>query len=299
MIIIKLKWWLGNQMFQYAYIKALSCRTGDNFKLDLSFLQRMWKWYIKKDFKNMDLINYELYMFDNEENFSLRQDLPFSEKFHNKYIDFLVRKIYSYLPFTKIYQEKWLQFQESFLKIRQWYIDGYFQSEKYFQDFKNEIRKDFIFTPPLSSKNQEITEHIKSLNSISVHVRRWDYMSEKNKSLYGTCDLDYYKRAIRIIQEKINSPVFFFFSDDIEWVKENLQVENNSYYIDWNTGEQSYEDMRLMSLCKHNIIANSSFSWWGAWLNNNKEKLVIAPEKWFNSDTINYKDIVPETWIKI
>ena len=177
------------------------------------------------------------------------------------------------------------------------YYIGYWQSEKFFKDISDEIRKDFSFPKFTSEKNLEILKLIKSYNSVSIHIRRGDYL--QNRGFNGLAPLEYYQKAIEYIKNKIENPHFFIFSNDIEWCRKNLSIEN-SYYIDWNRGEESYRDMQLMSLCKHNIIPNSTFSWWGAWLNKNPNKIVIAPEKWFNDCVnIDYSNIVPETWIKI
>jgi hypothetical protein len=124
-------------------------------------------------------------------------------------------------------------------------------------------------------------------------------VANKNANAHhGTCTLDYYHEAIKIMKEKIKNPYFFIFSDDIPWVKENLKIDGDAFFI---TGKKikDHEEMFLMSRCKHNIIANSSFSWWGAWLNNNPEKIVIAPKRWFNNEKINTSDLVPDNWLRI
>jgi hypothetical protein len=117
---------------------------------------------------------------------------------------------------------------------------------------------------------------------------------------WGGCNLDYYNKAIKIIINKVENPIFFIFSDDINWCKENIKIKDHEIiYVDWNVGDNSYIDMQLMSTCKHNIMANSSFSWWSAWLNKNKDKIVISPYKWFNSDDMDCSDLIPESWIRI
>ena len=134
-------------------------------------------------------------------------------------------------------------------------------------------------------------------NSISIHIRRGDYLHPKFNHLYGNiCTIEYYKEAITILQQKYANLHFYIFSDDISWVKENLPIVPSTY-IDWNKKEDSWQDMYLMSQCKHNIIANSSFSWWGAWLNNNPNKTVICPSRFMNLN--QQSDIVPEDWIQI
>ena len=151
----------------------------------------------------------------------------------------------------------------------------------------------------LSEKNKNILEEIKKRNSISIHIRRGDYVNDINakKILGDNCNLLYYQKAIEYIYSVITSPFFYIFSDEPEWVKNNFSFLENSLIIDWNKGKDSWQDMMLMSHCKHNIIANSSFSWWGAWLNNNNNKIVIAPKKWFNTFEAPY--IVPNEWIRI
>jgi hypothetical protein len=142
-----------------------------------------------------------------------------------------------------------------------------------------------VVTLAPSKQNQNTLRQIIGTNSVSLHIRRGDYVSSAiNQRIYGTCDLDYYERAIKIISTKVSDPIFYIFSDDIDWAKKHLQSEGQYIFVDWNNAETNYEDLRLMYHCKHNIIANSSFSWWGAWLNQNPHKLVIAPAKRFNND---------------
>ena len=179
------------------------------------------------------------------------------------------------------------------------YLAGYWQSEKYFLDVASEIRKDFTFKAPLTSKNAALAEQIAKVNSVSLHVRRGDYVSHpKTNANHGVCSLDYYRAAIRLISERVERPHFFVFSDDIAWVKDNLRMDFPCQYVEHNQGADSFNDMRLMSLCQHQIIANSSFSWWGAWLNKYPEKIVIAPKKWF-ANSNNVKDLFPQTWVTL
>ena len=159
---------------------------------------------------------------------------------------------------------------------------------KYFEGIENDIKKDFRFKNQLDNKNLEILNEIENSNSISIHIRRGDYMSPENYNMYGCIATPtYYKKAIKVIEEKVENPTFFVFSNDMDWVKKNIQINSRVFYIDINSGNGSYKDMQLMSNCKHNIIANSSFSWWGAWLNENKNKIVIAPKKWINREDVD------------
>ncbi len=180
------------------------------------------------------------------------------------------------------------------------YIEGFFQTEKYFKKYEKEIREAFSFKVKPDKFNQYLIEQMGESNSVSVHIRRGDYVQKKRfQQVYATCSLDYYKRGVEYIASKFENPKLFVLSDDIQWAKANWDLPYETIFVDNNSGDKSYEDLRLMSNCKHNIIANSSFSWWGAWLNNNPEKIVIAPKKWFNDGRINQDDVIPETWIRL
>lgn len=172
------------------------------------------------------------------------------------------------------------------------YLDGYWQNIKYFQDNVGKLRFKRL---PLKEKNANIASLIQKTNSIAVHVRRGDYCDSCRKDLFlKSCTPQYYEAAINVIKEKYQDPVFFVFSDDIPWVKLNLDIPN-AYYIDWNKKEDSYWDMYLMSLCTANIIANSTFSFWGAMLGGKKE-LVIKPKKWIGDEI---PDIFPTSWLSL
>jgi hypothetical protein len=277
-------------MFQYAYVKALSLRNKQDFKLDISW------------FEQYKLHAYGLELFNIEKRYASNRDIPLYEKFssNNKYIDYW--RLYVKWLLKRLnpvhHLEKQFNFDKKFLTISG-YIEGYFQSEEYFLDYEDEIRKEFTFRHPPSPENQKTINTIQITNSIGIHIRRGDYLKGNNINYHGVCSLEYYQQAIAYMRSKINNPQFFFFSDDIQWVKENLKTwNNNDIYIDWNIWDQSREDMRLMSLCKHNIIANSSFSRRGAWLNNNKEKIVVAPSKWFANKELDSSNIIPSNRIR-
>ncbi|MDP2842304.1 MAG: alpha-1,2-fucosyltransferase, partial [Acetobacterium sp.] len=177
------------------------------------------------------------------------------------------------------------------------YLDGYWQSEKYFSNIADIIRNEFAVTLPQTDKNMELAQQIISCESVSLHVRRGDYVTdEKTNTIHGTCDLDYYKRCIERLTHKIHHPCFFIFSDDPEWAEQNLKITHPATFVCHNGPEKNYEDLRLMSQCRHHIIANSSFSWWGAWLGQYPDKLVLSPQKWFNEKNFNTKDLTPSTW---
>lgn len=176
--------------------------------------------------------------------------------------------------------------------------DEYFQSEKYFKDIEKTIRKEFSLRRPFRAEAENWAKKNSSTQSVSVHIRRSDYLWEKHKNIHGILPIQYYLDAAKIIAEKIPNAVFYVFSDDIPWAKENLKLP---YPIEFVSSEKisGPEEMILMSVCKNNIIANSSFSWWGAWLNNQPNKIVITPKNWFIDKTKTPNDVIPNNWTRI
>lgn len=181
------------------------------------------------------------------------------------------------------------------------YIIGYFQNEKYFSESFDKVKESFQFAPLKGEKNVNIAERMKGTNSVAIHVRKGDGYATWPE-FQGTCPQSYYKNAIDIISEKVSNVVYYVFTDSPEWVIENFKWFDYTL-INWNPceGWGNHFDMQLMSLCKHNIIANSTYSWWGAWLNSNPDKVIIAPKVWFNlnSKMKHQPDIIPSSWLKI
>lgn len=177
------------------------------------------------------------------------------------------------------------------------FLGGTWQSEQFFQNVIDKVLSSFRFRDnDITEYNAEFASRIKKSNSVALHIRRGDYLSKKYiDGFYGICTTQYYQRAVNYIENNVTNPVYFIFSDDIEWAKDNLNFEQ-MFFVDKNQGVNSWQDMYLMSCCKHNIIANSTFSWWGAYLNSNPEKIVIAPQKWWNGID---DDVVPSSWIRI
>ena len=287
MIIVRVTGGLGNQMFQYAMYKSLE-KKGKLVKLDSkSFYET------KKEHNGYELER----IFDIKPNKPTKEDL---EKFDENNISTLFkikRKLFGDKKF--VYDTKEYVFNKDVYKLKNSYLNGYWQSIKYFEGIENDIKKDFRFKNQLDNKNLEILNEIENSNSISIHIRRGDYMSPENYNMYGCIATPtYYKKAIKVIEEKVENPTFFVFSNDMDWVKKNIQINSRVFYIDINSGNGSYKDMQLMSNCKHNIIANSSFSWWGAWLNENKNKIVIAPKKWINREDVDSdkRELFCEGW---
>ncbi len=288
MIVVQLLGGMGNQMFQYALGRNLSIKHNTELLLDNSYLG------------------------DNNFNHTSR---PFAlDKFHlkasitTKKFKFLKKRsllnrlgsIFEGQDRLKLVKEPFFYFDE---KIEgapdNSYLEGYWQSFKYFQGVEDQIRNDFRFTNLQTEKN-EIVKKINSSDSVAVHIRRGDYISNPVTSAYhGVCSMDYYNKAIGMIKKKFPNAVFFIFSDEPSWVKENFQLDSEFYIVNNVSDSSSYFDLFLMSSCNHAIIANSSFSWWGAWLNPYPEKMVIAPAKWFNDNSINASDLIPSKWLRV
>jgi hypothetical protein len=202
-----------------------------------------------------------------------------------------------------IYDERSAAYDIGFHNIKPpVYLSGYWQSEKYFIDIVSVIRSDFAFPIyGITPENMTIIDAVKSSMSVSIHVRRGDYVSSSAASeRHGICPPFYYQRGMEIMTERLKDVVFYVFSDDTEWAKKNIQHKTQPCYI-IETGQRSWVDMYIMSQCQHHIIANSSFSWWGAWLNPDPEKIVIAPKNWFKilPDGFTINDMLPAAWIKI
>ena len=297
-MIVKLKGGLGNQMFQYAMARAVAYRSNLPLKLDMEY------------FENGGLHQYRLGHFNIIEDFATEDDIKQFKPSRKQTIAFAIYKIkekfspwYDWRKKTVIKERSFL-FNPDILKIRgSVYLDGYWQSEKYFADISHIIRCEFTIKYEPNSANRQILKKIDDTNSVSLHVRRGDYATNpKTLQMHGVLSLDYYMNALDLISEKIKEPHIFIFSDDIFWVKKNLKSALPLYFVEHNGKGQDYEDLRLMSRCKHHIIANSSFSWWGAWLSENPHKIVIAPNQWFSEERMKKmgeNDIIPKNWIKI
>lgn len=297
MITVALSGGLGNQMFQYAAAKALSIRLGVGIKIDLSsFLanqERSWT----RDF--------ELSVF-NIQTENICKTISWRIKYAWKVMPFVRQYPWGQrlLLLNRIFRDKNThQYDFRFERLTNPFtLLGYFQTEKYFLYYRENILKEFAFKHSLNVQNEEMSKRILATNAVSVHIRRGDYiMNPHANQIFAECSANYYEQAIEFIKQRIDSPVFYFFSDDIEWVKQNFQGIESAVFVNFNQGKDSYNDMRLMSLCKHNIIANSSFSWWGAWLNQYSEKIVIAPKQWFKKVESNAMviDLLPEGWTRL
>jgi hypothetical protein len=249
MVIVKIVGGLGNQMFLYAYAKALA-EKGYNVKIDLS-------WFKTNAFHD----GYGLNKFHID---LLEAPTGIVETLTKKSMLNKFFNLTNCFGKQTVFKEKSHLFQKSFLfPPENCYIKGYFQSEKYFISLREDILSSFKLKCILSDYTKDISRKINdSKNSVSIHIRRGDYITNEQASqTHGICGLDYYQNALRKIKASIESPHFFVFSDDMEWVEKNIRGKNFTYIK--NPNSSSHEDLFLMSICNHNIIANSSFSWWG------------------------------------
>jgi hypothetical protein len=292
LIISRIIGGLGNQMFQYAAGRALALKRGQPIRLDVSGfadyglhqgfeLQRVFDCPIEiaTEADVRRILGWQFPSF-------IRRVVSRPYLAMIRRDGFVVQPYFHYWPEIKNVPQAC-------------YLFGYWQSEKYFLDATSIIRADFNFKSPLVNRNAELAEQIGQVNAVSLHVRRGDYANNpRTNAMYGLCSRDYYRAAIRYVSDRVDRPYMFIFSDDIDWVKDNLQVDIPCQYVDHNHGSKSYNDMHLMSLCRHHIIANSSFSWWGAWLSCYAKKIVVAPEKWF-AKGISVKDLFPQSWVTL
>lgn len=291
MIIVHITGGVGNQMFQYALGYSLSQTLSYKLKLDIS----------EFDDYDLHLRNYELGLFDIEVDVATMYEVQRLKEKKKNILAAIFRKLkINIIPIaTGYYQEPHYHFDENIFNIQgDTYIQGYWQSEKYFKEYRDDVLKQFTLKKEIHTKTKEYLQKINKTEAISLHVRRGDYVSSEHSSkIHGTCSLDYYKNAIIHIEKSTKNPHFFIFSDDLDWAKANLTFIDNKTFVELDKNIPDQEEMYLMSKCQHNIIANSSFSWWGAWLNQNADKIVIAPKQWFLDSSMNIKDLIPDDWV--
>lgn len=289
MIVMRLKGGLGNQMFQYALGRRLSLEHQTDLALETS------------SFKTDHLREYRLNTFQINGNAS--DSLLFfpttgPKRRINYFLQF-VRKIIGN-PY-QIFKEKNFDFDPEVLKSSSnAFFDGFWQSEKYFLPIRQTLLSDFTPIIPLSGELAHIAQNIQACNAVSIHVRRGDYVSDPTTTAYhGVCSKDWYENAAQYMKDYVPNLEFYVFSDDYEWAKNNLEFNAPTTFVKPSPDGLECHDLYAMSLCKHNVIANSSFSWWGAWLNQNPNKMVIAPRKWFVAGPQTTNDLIPESWIRI
>lgn len=292
MIISSIIGGLGNQMFQYAAGRALSLRLSAPLRLDVSGFSG---YGLHQGFELSGVFACNAEIATEEE---VRDLLGWRAFRVARKI--LFRPSLAMLHGTSLIVEPHFHYWPGIKRVpHNTYLAGYWQSEKYFSDVSETIRADFSFRHPLSNQNADLAGRIGQAMAVSLHIRRGDYLSDpKTYAAHGLCSLEYYRAAVLHVADHVEFPEFFVFSDDIAWAKANLEMDFPCRYVNHNQGTESHNDMRLMSLCKHHIIANSSFSWWGAWLNPCPDKIVIAPRRWFANDN-DVEDLFPAGWVTL
>lgn len=280
-VVIRYKGGLGNQMFQYSMKVRLESEGIEVFD-DLTH-------YFSRD----DKMPFELN--------DIFENINIHNIFKSTLFTRIIRRICKYCSiyekekYFATYDDYWIN---NLFKFK--WIEGYWQSYKYCQPVRNDLLKSFEFPNLNNNILFAIKEEILSNNSVSIHIRGGDYLNVENYGTLGKiCNEDYYKSAVNYIKSKTNNPVFFVFSDDEKFARKFFVEEDKMVFISNIQIEEKKDwvDMYLMSNCKHNIIANSSFSWWGAWLNQNEEKIVVCPQKW--TKDIENIDVCPKTWIRL
>jgi hypothetical protein len=293
-VAVKLLGGLGNQMFQYATARALADRTGSSLELDVS------------EFASYTLRRYEL------DAMRVRATVrpaavaqvqggisatPLARKARAAW-----RRLFPQpAAGVPVYREKSFAFDPAVLQQRPpVQLEGYFQSEKYFLDDVDAIRRDFTLAGEPDAANRAVLERMQGTCAVSLHVRRGDYVTNATTAAYhGTCSPGYYRQAVDHIAERCGPLTLFVFSDDQEWVRANMPFGHPTVHVDCNPPDRGVWDMHLMKHCRHHVVANSSFSWWGAWLNPSADKIVVAPRRWFADPAINTSDLVPAAWVRL
>ena len=263
---------LGNQMFQYAAGRAIALGRACPLALDLTHLGKF-----------ATPRHYELDCFDVHASLDGAPPGPLLRRFLGSS--------------SRLHRENGFGYDASLRGVPDGaYLIGYFQSERYFAERGPEIRRDFRFPRAIGPENAATLAAIDACRSVSLHVRRGDYVSDAAAvAHHGSVGLDYYRAAVERVKARERDIRLFVFSDEPEWCKEHVRLGERTTYVDNNAG-RGFEDLRLMSRCRHHILANSSFSWWGAWLNPDPGKRVVAPRRWFSDPTVETRDLLPPTW---
>lgn len=280
-VIVRLTGGLGNQLFQYALGRSIEINCGADVSYNTS---------------SIALKNNRRFMLSLFNTKVATTDEPFPQTLAERLLSALSGKTYI--------REKYLQYMSSlFSRIKKsgtFYLEGYWQTEKYFQNIREQLLSEMTLKNPYSKSAQAFSEAIARATSVALHVRRGDYVTNPGAhATHGICDLEYYHKAVETITEKVPDSHFFVFSDDIAWVKENLELDSACTTYVSDSGMLDEEELLLMSECVHTIIANSSFSWWAAWLNRNPDKIIIAPKHWFALAALHSENLVPSSWLQL
>lgn len=284
-VVVRLRGGLGNQLFQYAAGRAVSLRSGLPLSLDASA------------FESDGLRAYRLGHFGVVQQFASETEIARLAGPR------LLRRLGRFAPLRPRHwvEERHFHFDPDILRIRSpVYLSGYWQSEKYFSDVAHQLRSELRVTSAPDETNAKWLGRIGSTESVALHVRRGDYVANaRARRLHGLCGVDYYRAAIGELTRRFRAPRFFVFSDDLQWAADNLASAGDLEFVDANGPGRDCEDLRLMSRCRHHVIANSTFSWWGAWLAQHPAQVVIAPRSWFAARTHDPRDVYADGWLKL
>ena len=296
MVIVRLMGGLGNQMFQYAAARRIALAHQVPLKLDISWFAQ---WPDRA---------YALHGLGIEETFAtpdeLRQVAGPSAKGIG-WLAFRLRRRWGIAyGWTWIHERGLSPFDSRALDPpTRVYLDGYWQSEKYFSDVADTIRREFTIDCPtdtMDPRARDLADQIAATASVSVHIRRGDYVADPRKSrVRSVCTPAYYQDCVARVAERVPDPHLFLFSDDPPWVAANLRFAYPATLVSERAPHTEHAELRLMSACRHHIIANSSFSWWGAWLDPRLDKLVLAPSRWMNDPRVDDRDVLPPGWIRV
>ncbi|MFZ2303669.1 MAG: alpha-1,2-fucosyltransferase [Minisyncoccia bacterium] len=298
MIISKLTGGLGNQMFQYAFGLRLSKKNKLPYKIDIG----EYKDAVADPVKGLRVFslshfNISVRVASNEE--IQKFDLYLKKPFFKKLLRFYTGKN-SYFKRKYIIEPEsnYFRFDSRILNYsikNDVYVEGFWQSEKYFNEIEDVIRKEFSFKNEPDKINKKIIEDIQAENSVSIHIRHGDN-ANKYAQAHGVLPIEYYHTAIEKLLVDVVNPIFYVFSDDPKWAEENLKLSHKTLYISHNGDEKNYEDLRLMTHCRHHIIGNSTFSWWGAWLGKKPNQIVFASKTYHTNVDISGSDFIPPNW---
>ena len=294
LVITKVFGGLGNQMFQYAAGSALATRLRQPLEIDIRSIR----------LEGVSHNGYEIaHVFYTEPTHATDQSVSRLLGWRSsRTVQRVLRRSGATALFGRYVPEPHFHPWSGFDALDSGcYLDGYWQSQRYFAATTHQLHADFAFRQPLRGSNAILAERIAAATmAVSVHVRRGDYVSSSRAAAHhGMPELDYYRMALeRLTSSLALAPTCFVFSDDIAWARTNLSLPNDTVFVDHNRGSDSHFDMHLMSRCRHHIIANSSFSWWAAWLNRRADKIVIAPKRWFLT-SYDTSELTPPDWIRI
>lgn len=297
-VVVCLNGGLGNQLFQYAMGRALSLRNGLPLILDLASFD-----YLRNQGGAVDTVrSYALEPFRlNVRTQCIGLPLPKTPGFIGRVLRRIFRHLLRQQMGKRIYREKGYAFDPVVYALQgPVWLEGYWQSHRYFEDFADVLREELAQPHNISDATRETLVKIRQADAICLHIRRGDYVTNRYAAAtHGLCGLDYYAKGLEVVLPGLKNPHCFVFSDDPEWVRNNLKVTVPMTIVDINGPDSAHEDLWLMSACKRFIIANSSLSWWGAWLSGSQDKLVVAPLKWFVDSSKDTSDLIPAEWVRL